>query len=169
MYSRRGLHFFFHHSAPQRAARLLARKYALVSNGFGAVGWRTPLQRGRPWAFFPEGITGIFYWLNLSGLLGVSRRLLAFWDCVFESLSSRSHCDGPINRPEESYWLCVVCDREARSWPTSGLLCRSGWGVGEESLLYYFFFNINCSVHHCNCSKIITNKMTLMDYPLFQG
>jgi len=30
-------------------------------------------------------------------------------------------------------------------------------------------FYIHCSVHHYNCSKIITNKMTLMDYPLFQG
>jgi len=30
-------------------------------------------------------------------------------------------------------------------------------------------FYIHCSVHHYNCSKIITNKMTLLDYPLFQG
>ena len=33
----------------------------------------------------------------------------------------------------------------------------------------YIFFYIHCSVHHYNCTKIITNKMTLMDYPLFQG
>ena len=25
-------------------------------------------------------------------------------------------------------------------------------------------FYIHCSVHHYNCSKIITNKMTLVDY-----
>ena len=30
-------------------------------------------------------------------------------------------------------------------------------------------FYIHCSVHHYNCYKIITNKMTLMDYPLFSG
>jgi len=28
---------------------------------------------------------------------------------------------------------------------------------------------IHGSVHHSNCSKINTNKMTLMDYPLFHG
>jgi len=28
---------------------------------------------------------------------------------------------------------------------------------------------IHGSVHHYNCSKINTNKMTLMDYPLFHG
>jgi len=30
-------------------------------------------------------------------------------------------------------------------------------------------FYIHCSVHHYNCFKIITNTMTLMDYPLFSG
>jgi len=33
----------------------------------------------------------------------------------------------------------------------------------------YHLFYIHCSVHHYNCSKIITNKMTLLEYPLFQG
>jgi len=38
-----------------------------------------------------------------------------------------------------------------------------------EKLTIVKKFYIHCSVHHYNCSKIITNKMTLMDYPLFQG
>ena len=35
--------------------------------------------------------------------------------------------------------------------------------VAGTKIVYITVFYIHCSVHHCNCSKIITNKMTLMD------
>jgi len=37
--------------------------------------------------------------------------------------------------------------------------------VQDKNLIYHF----NLSTATYKCSKIITNKMTLMDYPLFQG
>ena len=40
-------------------------------------------------------------------------------------------------------------------------------GVSEGK--YWGGGYIHGSVHHYNCSKINTNKMTLMDYPLFHG
>jgi len=54
-------------------------------------------------------------------------------------LSGRVLCDGPLTRPEESYWLwcVVVCDLETssmrRSWPT-GDCCAINkqtniWGI----------------------------------------
>jgi len=39
--------------------------------------------------------------------------------------------------------------------------------LNGKSVRYMFY--IHCSVHHYNCFKIITNTMTLMDYPLFLG
>ena len=40
---------------------------------------------------------------------------------------------------------------------------------GKFSQKHNYEFYIHGSVHHYNCSKINTNKMTLMDYPLFHG
>jgi len=36
--------------------------------------------------------------------------------------------------------------------------------MGHDAL-----FRLLCQILENDCSKIITNKMTLMDYPLFQG
>jgi len=41
------------------------------------------------------------------------------------------------------------------------------WSWLNKHVLVKFY--IHCSVHHYDYSKIITNKMTLVDYPLFQG
>jgi len=61
-----------------------------------------------------------------------------------------------------------------RSWEEKA--CDKSWNYYyyyyHHHLLYagyLYLFYIHCSVHHYNCSKIITKKMTLLDYPLFQG
>ena len=82
---------------------------------------------------YAAGPTGRAVWC-------VGLRPLACWDCVFESqscawmsvcceccvFSGRGLCDGPIPRPDDSYWVCcvVLCDLETswirRLWPTGG-------------------------------------------------
>ena len=92
--------------------------------------------------------------------------------CECFVLSGRGLCDGPITRPEESYWLrcVVVCDLETssrmrRPWPTvgwGGLLRRkqtnnTGWPVQSVKVplcnalicLFYFFFFCICLDFHC--------------------
>ena len=43
------------------------------------------------------------------------------------------------------------------------------FNVNTMSINNIELFYIHCSVHHYNCFKIITNTMTLVDYPLFSG
>jgi hypothetical protein len=60
------------------------------------------------------------------------------WISVSCDLSNRRLCDGPINRPEESYrlWRVTVCDQQTsrirRPWPTFGCCARGKTWNGKS-------------------------------------
>jgi hypothetical protein len=58
--------------------------------------------------------------------------------CECCALSGKGHCVGPITRPEESYRVWCVCDREAskmmRPWPSRGCCAvRENYGINNLS------------------------------------
>jgi len=98
--------------------------------------------------------------LGLRVRIPLRARMSVYFECCV--LSGRCPCDGAITLSEESFrvWSLILDSEET-------LATKSCWVI--KKYIMSFCIYIHCSVHHCNCSKIITNKMTLMDYPLFHG
>jgi hypothetical protein len=75
-------------------------------------------------SYQPRGLRRRFESVRLLGLqVRISPGAWMFVSWEYCALSGRGLCEGPIPRPEESYRIWCVCDREASimsTWPTGG-------------------------------------------------
>ena len=63
--------------------------------------------------------------------------------------------------------MALKVPNKGKRGPTAKRKCVTITVPQKHKIISRFY--IHGSVHHYNCSKINTNKMTLMDYPLFHG